>query len=328
MADMEIPLIGPRYTAKADRSLGDIWRHFTTRGHKGPIQCIDASALADYIVTGGVDYTVRCWRYDVRYEAYDLVAMTQMEVPAELRSGEGFDLYKVLKEAVLPTKVKWDEVLKEKPRGVTAVVCNCSPDPGCKKLLRNAPMVSGNAHGDFYVTDLTRTSDDAVPPVLFKLHSDQINDIISVVDRDCDTTLIFMTASQDKTARIVRMECELVPEPEFNVHESTDFEGIDLALDVLFKGGGGRIEARRIRNEDEKKQNKEQGIDEDAEFKNLRCKSLAADEVICYPQCSLFRDLLPGVCCALEYQGRAKDETLDVDQDGNSPTFPVQGGQT
>ena len=37
----------------------DLLRHFFTRGHDGRVTCVDASAAADFVVSGGVDYTVR-----------------------------------------------------------------------------------------------------------------------------------------------------------------------------------------------------------------------------------------------------------------------------
>lgn len=37
----------------------DLLRHFFSRGHEGRVTCVDASAAADFVVSGGVDYTVR-----------------------------------------------------------------------------------------------------------------------------------------------------------------------------------------------------------------------------------------------------------------------------
>ena len=37
----------------------DLLRHFFSRGHDGRVTCVDASAAADFVVSGGVDYTVR-----------------------------------------------------------------------------------------------------------------------------------------------------------------------------------------------------------------------------------------------------------------------------
>lgn len=72
--------------------------HFTTRGHDGPINCVAASPGLDYIVTGGVDGTMRVWYYDsllgkcyrlkicvehgVSVEAVDMVGDTSVAISA------------------------------------------------------------------------------------------------------------------------------------------------------------------------------------------------------------------------------------------------------
>jgi WD40 repeat protein len=47
------------YTATGSESMMDLLRHFFSRGHDGRVTCVDASAAADFVVSGGVDYTVR-----------------------------------------------------------------------------------------------------------------------------------------------------------------------------------------------------------------------------------------------------------------------------
>lgn len=47
----------------------EMWRHYTTRGHKGPVTCVRANANASIIVTGGVDYSMRVWYENGLFEA-------------------------------------------------------------------------------------------------------------------------------------------------------------------------------------------------------------------------------------------------------------------
>lgn len=43
------------YTATGSESMMDLLRHFFSRGHDGRVTCVDASAAADFVVSGGVD---------------------------------------------------------------------------------------------------------------------------------------------------------------------------------------------------------------------------------------------------------------------------------
>jgi len=264
-------LISKRYHAKGDGSLTDIWKHFTTRGHKGPVTCIDSCLWADYIVTGGLDYSVRIWKFNPRFEAYDLVAITQMEIPKKLKNYDEATLLYQVKEAIMPKKVEWAKVRRQ---GVTALCCTTSPHPKCSSLLRAGPIIAGNTEGAMYITDMTRSPE--IPPIapINELHKGAINDVAAVAvepdeaqdadgeDKNMYVTLLLMTASQDKTAKLVKMRCREVTGPEFFQTPQTETEGLwSTFVDVFWRGGGGREAARAARAADNAKWEESMGID-------------------------------------------------------------------
>jgi len=264
--------ISKRYHAKGDGSLGDIWRHFTTRGHKGPVTCIDSCLWADYIVTGGLDYSVRIWKFNARFEAYDLVAITQMEIPSHLKNYDEATCFYQLKESIWPTKVEWEKV---KRQGVTALCCTTSPHPDCPALLRAGPIVSGSTEGAIYITDITRKT--KIDPIN-ELHKGPINGIAACVlkadskisekasneesDPNNYVTLLLMTASEDKTAQLIKIRCREVPSPDFFPQSQADPEGlVDSFVDVFWRGGGGRVAARAARRQSDLEWQQSNGID-------------------------------------------------------------------
>ncbi|CAE7026661.1 unnamed protein product, partial [Symbiodinium sp. CCMP2456] len=66
--------------------LVETFKHFFNRGHNGRVTCVDASAAADFIVSGGVDYTVRVWKYDIVHSSYDLFAILEQTPPVPLKA--------------------------------------------------------------------------------------------------------------------------------------------------------------------------------------------------------------------------------------------------
>lgn len=107
------------YTVLHDDSILDIYRHFTSRGHVGPVQALDATEEADYYISGGFDGTMRVWRYAEEYDAYALAAVLHCSraVTESVEDGEEPSLCAKLKALVLPKAKDWCA----SRQGVTAV---------------------------------------------------------------------------------------------------------------------------------------------------------------------------------------------------------------
>lgn len=62
----------------------EVCRRFHSRGHDGKVQCVNVSPEADFIVSGGEDYTTRIWRRDALSDAYIYAAVIQHDVPPQV----------------------------------------------------------------------------------------------------------------------------------------------------------------------------------------------------------------------------------------------------
>lgn len=244
--DQETLLTNNSYTVFGDQSVFDILRHFTSRGHRGRVNCVDAGAQVDYIVSGGVDYTFRVWKYDRRYEAYDVVAIL-LQTPPPGRTLPDWTIWGSIKELVLPTYVNWDDE-EHKGWGITAVACSYSRrgDMFTKESMRNGPFICGNAHGDLHVLCL-HSGNQAVDgghgrvEAFVGLHNGTVNDVAvapTYLSNSDGTEFFIMTAGNDGASAFISMKCEEIPNPNYSgIHEDVQDVG-RIAFNFLFRGAG------------------------------------------------------------------------------------------
>eukprot|EP00931_Biecheleriopsis_adriatica_P032579 TRINITY_DN19002_c0_g1_i2.p1 TRINITY_DN19002_c0_g1~~TRINITY_DN19002_c0_g1_i2.p1 ORF type:complete len:966 (-),score=205.10 TRINITY_DN19002_c0_g1_i2:38-2935(-) len=250
------------YLATGDGSLWDMLMHFFSRGHKGRVTCVDASANADFLVTGGVDYTVRIWKFQQAYDSYDLYAILAMSPKSPLIEPEK-GLFASMWEMVFPKQINWDDE-EHKDRGMSAVACVGSKyespftkdDIGATQAeggegeqaqpekMRNGPIVSGNVHGDFFIHCLYSGDDgEGRVEIIEGLHSSTINDIsIAPLYYDGEPhtqncKFILISGGDDGVVNLINILCSEEANPAIEEPQPKP-EGFDAVLDVVFKGGG------------------------------------------------------------------------------------------
>ncbi|CAE7294051.1 unnamed protein product, partial [Symbiodinium pilosum] len=114
----------------------------------------------------------------------DLFASLEQTPPVPLKEPE-VGIFQSLWEIAFPKEIDWDDAM-HKDRGITAVAPLSSRwnDPFSDEKMRNGPIASGNAHGDFYLLDLYGGEDEMGTAVIkcsykriMKLHDGMINDL-------------------------------------------------------------------------------------------------------------------------------------------------------
>mmetsp|Transcript_49926 Transcript_49926/g.116558 ORF Transcript_49926/g.116558 Transcript_49926/m.116558 type:complete len:976 (+) Transcript_49926:55-2982(+) len=243
--------------AATDQTLVGAFKHFFTRGHDGRVTCVDASAAADFIVSGGVDYTVRVWKYDINHSSYDLFATLEQTAPVPLPVRERTFFQKVW-EIAFPKEIDWDDDI-HKGRGITAVAPlssnfsdGDSPFLTEDPRMRSGPIAIGNAHGDFYLLNLygeeevdeegnSKTSIDASYKRLVKLHDGPINDLavgaIYTADNSFGNHFEVVTSGEDCKCKVIAVECEEKTNPSFSKEHDVP-SGLEAVSNFFFKGGG------------------------------------------------------------------------------------------
>ncbi|CAJ1431164.1 unnamed protein product [Effrenium voratum] len=240
------------YTARGDQSLMDMLRHFFTRGHQGRVTCVDASAAADFVVSGGVDYTVRIWKYDITHASYDLFAILVQTPPVPLPVEEK-GIFQKIWEMAFPKEIDWDDEVHSN-RGITAVAPLSSryenPFDENEKM-RNGPIASGNAHGDFFlhsmysmVTDEESGEDNCMVKGSYKcirkLHSGAINDLAVgplYADGEEGNTFQIATSGEDNCVKLIKVTCEELSNPNYAEPPAAP-QGLEAVANFFFKGGG------------------------------------------------------------------------------------------
>lgn len=216
-------LLGADYYARLKETGSySTWDHFTNRGHTGKVLCVASSDAADYIVSGGEDYTMRVWGYDSSKSAnvvgstslsYDLIAvlMHDDEYQADLKEYSS-EVMQVKRPSLwCPSWLQPATVAEEGSdvvRGVTAVCC----------LGSRGPFLSGSARGDVFVFFLGAgdTEGSVIPQV--GLHSERINAIAAPSGLGAvgeESAWHFVAASEDGIASVLRFrgsstDCQLV----------------------------------------------------------------------------------------------------------------------
>lgn len=264
------------YTAKGDDSMMDLLRHFFTRGHDGRVTCVDASAAADFVVSGGVDYTVRIWKYDVVHASYDLFAIL-VQSPPEPLAEKPKGCCGTLWEIAFPKEIDWDDE-EHSGRGITAVA-PVSSRFGEKDTLafdkaermRNGPIASGNSHGDFYLHNLYDSSDEGTAEVkssfqrILKLHDGAINDLsVGPLYRNDENgnTFHIATSGDDCKCKIIAITCSELSNPNYSEAPPVP-EGLEAVTNFFFKGGG---IVRQKKSKVAKKETNVEGGEADAEY--------------------------------------------------------------
>lgn len=237
------------YTATGSESMMDLLRHFFSRGHDGRVTCVDASAAADFVVSGGVDYTVRIWKYDVHHAAYDLFAILVQTPPPSPVEEKGM-CGKVWEMAFGKKEVDYDKL---DPVGVTAVAPVSSRFGTTQDLafnksekMRNGPIASGNAHGDFYLHNLYFQDDEGGAEVkssyqrILGLHKGPIHDLaVGALYRNEENgnTFHIATSGDDGNVKIISIECTELSNPTYEPPHDPP-QGIEAVAHFFFKGAG------------------------------------------------------------------------------------------
>jgi len=147
------------------------FHHFTQQGHVGEVLALATSTDVGYIISGGVDGTMRVWWYDEEESfSYQLHAVIR-------HNEKGLDM-------------------KEKSVAVTAVAC----------AGEEGPAISGTDRGDLNFLCLSNN----VAFVKRSLHEGKINDL-SVVDTASNdahhSAWLLGTAGEDRTVNLCRVSC-------------------------------------------------------------------------------------------------------------------------
>jgi len=234
------------YTAEGSKTMTDLLRHFFSRGHEGRVTCVDASAAADFVVSGGVDYTVRIWKYDIHHAAYDLFAiLVQTPPPAAPEPPKG--CCAPLCELIFgKPEIDYEKI---GPVGITAVapVSSRYMDPFNKsEKMRNGPIASGNAQGDFYLHNLYSRDEDGIPSVkgsyqrISKLHDGPIHDLaVAPLYKDDEQGNVFhlATSGDDGKVKIIMITGEELDNPDYEERPDPP-QGLDAVIPFFFKGAG------------------------------------------------------------------------------------------
>mmetsp|Transcript_59003 Transcript_59003/g.170592 ORF Transcript_59003/g.170592 Transcript_59003/m.170592 type:complete len:936 (+) Transcript_59003:64-2871(+) len=231
--------VGPRLPHDS-MSATSWYKHFTTRGHIGPVVAIRANADASMIVTGGADFSVRVWHMNTTYEAYEVVAILNVDVPEDqlAHAEEAQSICNRLKEVFVPRQIKWEE---EPKQGVTVVYPVCIQDTLGGGSYRNGPILCGTGHGSLHMLDISGLPHRAPEVRSWRgLHEGAILDIGAIVMRDegGEVELLVMTTGEDKCSHMFRMKTSAQPRPTFFSGHG-DKDGF---VYKWFLGGGGRRE--------------------------------------------------------------------------------------
>mmetsp|Transcript_98176 Transcript_98176/g.283233 ORF Transcript_98176/g.283233 Transcript_98176/m.283233 type:complete len:991 (+) Transcript_98176:71-3043(+) len=266
---------------KADPKMDpiDVWRHFTTRGHQGRVTCVAANADANIIITGGVDFSLRVWRFDNMYESFALVAVLNLPVPKAAldQATEAMSCFEQFKGLIVPKKISWDN---EPSQGVSAInfICDFETSPAGprmsqtasgtiggkqaqgmkeKKRVINGPIICGAADGSLHVLDFAKIpsakdTSEAVYTHEPQMHTGMINDICTLPDPTSEAdqglrAFFVLTASEDGTSRILIMKVKEVDSPVFKPREDIKRNWI---VDLLFFAGGGRSAMHELEEAD------------------------------------------------------------------------------
>lgn len=205
------------YKARPQMSFVDRWRHVTQRGHQGRVNSVSTNSDTMFIVTGGVDYTMRVWKFDLERTAFDLMSVVNVPVPAEARAqaDEQLSWFGALKQRIAPPQIDW---ASEEAQGVT-----------CVHFLedkRTGPIICGTAVGGLHVFDIYAavSGGDRSRAVhtLEKVHSGKINHICST---SCPANLdeenkqegvesfVVLSASMDSSAVVSRLQVKAARNP-------------------------------------------------------------------------------------------------------------------
>lgn len=262
---------------KDQQGLVETFRHFFNRGHKGRVTCVDASAAADFIVSGGVDYTVRVWKYDIVHSSYDLFAILEQTPPVPLKEPEK-SMFQTVWELAFPKEIDWDDET-HRNRGITAVAPLSSKNAtggedhpfstSSEEKLRNGPIACGNAHGDFYLLNLYEGEEGEQATIncsyrcLNKLHDGAINDLsvgaLYKGPENCGDNFEVATAGDDGTCKVVYVACKELGNP--NYYETKEPTFGEKVMNFFFKGGG----IHKPLKDDKKKSSTTEGMEEGAD---------------------------------------------------------------
>mmetsp|Transcript_47595 Transcript_47595/g.136897 ORF Transcript_47595/g.136897 Transcript_47595/m.136897 type:complete len:946 (+) Transcript_47595:67-2904(+) len=215
------------------------YNHFTTRGHVGPVTCIATNADSSIVVTGGVDFSVRVWWHCPVHDAYRLVVVLNVDVPADQleHAKEALKFCNRLNGMLVPTPIDWE---RKTPHGVTAVRPLCVKDPKTN-MFRNGPILCGTGHGSLHVLDMSELPQKAPTVKMWRdVHSGAINGICEIVKKIEGGVVEFVvvTVSNDKTSCMFRLTTSATQRPTLIPTHKME----NSFIYRWFLGGGGRRE--------------------------------------------------------------------------------------